>query len=235
MTLLFTRKPLKTLMLDRWPKLSHVAAAALLAVLLFPLGQQFSVWVQQLYPFTPEVSEQVTAFSAALAQAPYWWLPYLLIAILPAFCEEIAFRGFVLSGLRHLGHKWWAIAVSALAFGMVHFFLQQKISAAAVGMVIGFIAVQTGSLIPCITFHALYNGLALASERMAKVLADGNLNESAWGWLLQSEGEAMFRPWVLAACLLGVAALCAWLHHLAYRRTEEERLQEVRDRRLAGA
>ncbi len=235
MTLLFTGRPLKTLMLDHWPKISHVVVATLLALLMFPLGQQFSVWVQKLYPFTPEVGEQVTAFSAALAQAPYWWLPYLLIAILPAFCEEIAFRGFVLSGLRHLGHKWWAIALSALAFGMVHFFLQQKISAAAVGMVIGYLAVQTGSLIPCIVFHALFNGLSLASEHLVKILSSESFADSPWNWLLLAEGEGMFQPWVLAACSLGVMALLWWLHRIAYCRTEEEQLQEVRDRRLAGA
>jgi sodium transport system permease protein len=202
---------------------------------MFPLGQQFSVWVQQLYPITPEVGEQVTALSAAMAQAPYWWLPYLLIAILPALCEEIAFRGFVLSGLRHLGHKWWAICFSAVAFGMVHFFLQQKISAAAVGMVLGYLAVQTGSLIPCMVFHALYNGLALTADRFSKILTEGSLAESPWKWLLQTEGDSMFQPWVLAACLLGAMALFWWLHRLAYHRTEEEQLQEVRDRQLAGA
>ena len=235
MTLLFTGRPLKTLMLDHWPKMSQVAVAALLALLMFPLGQQFSVWVQQLYPFTPEVEDQVAALSAALAQAPYWWLPFVLMAILPACCEEIAFRGFVLSGLRHLGHKWWAIALSALAFGMVHFFLQQKISAAAVGMVIGYLAVQTGSLIPCMVFHALYNSLALSAEHLGKLLTEDNFAASPWSWLLQTDSDSMFRSWVLAVCVLGVIALLWCLHRVAYRRTEEEQLQEVRDRRLAGA
>lgn len=235
MTLLFTRRPLKTFMLDHWPKMSHLAVGALLAVFMFPLGQQFSVWVQQLYPFTPEVGEQVAAFSAAMAQAPYWWLPYLLIAILPAFCEEIAFRGFVLSGLRHLGHKWWAIGLSAVAFGMVHFFLQQKISAVAVGMVIGYLAVQTGSLVPCMVFHAIYNSLGLYAERLGKMLTDESLVDSQWNWLLEIDGDSLFQPWALATCLLGVMALLWWLDRLAYHRTEEEQLQEVRDRQLAGA
>jgi sodium transport system permease protein len=235
MTLLFTGRPLKTLMLDHWPKVSHVVVATLLAVFMFPLGQQFSVWVQQLYPFTPAVEEQVTALSAAMSQAPYWWMPYLLIAVLPAVCEEIAFRGFVLSGLRHLGHKWWAIGLSAIAFGMVHFFLQQKISAAAVGMVIGYLAVQTGSLIPCIVFHALYNSLAITSAHLGDIRSEESFADSPWAWLLQAEGESMFRLWVPVACLLGTMALLWWLHRLAYRRTKEEQLQEIRDRQLTGA
>ncbi len=234
MTLLFTRNPRKSLLLDRWPKLSQVGGAALLAVLLFPLGQQFSVWVQQLYPFTPEVAEQAQSISSALAEAPYWWLPFVLMAILPAFCEEIAFRGFVLSGLRHLGHKWWAIGISAIAFGMVHFFLQQKISAAAVGVVLGYLAVQMGSLVPAMVFHALYNSLALASEHLAQGLTEESIVDSPLRWLLRPDGEGMFQPWALAGCLLGVIALCWWLHRMPYRRTDEETLQEVREQQLAG-
>src|SRR5690606_34932494 len=59
MTLLFTRKPAKTMLLDRWPKFSHIVAAVLLAALMFPLAQQFSLWVQQLYPFSEEVRQQI--------------------------------------------------------------------------------------------------------------------------------------------------------------------------------
>ena len=46
-------------------------------------------------------------------QADFWPL-LLVIALVPAVCEELAFRGFILSGFRHLGHKWRAIVLSAL-------------------------------------------------------------------------------------------------------------------------
>jgi len=102
-------------------------------------------------------------------------------------------------------------------------------------MVLGYLAVQTGSLIPCMVFHALYNGLQLSAARLGKILTEGSLADSPWKWLLQPEGDSLFQPWVLATCLLGTLALFWWLHRLAYRRTEEEQLQEVRDRQLAGA
>ena len=83
-----------------------------------------------------------------IASAPYVWLPFVLMAVLPAICEELAFRGFILSGLRHLGHKWWAIGLSAVFFGMAHTVVQQSLAAAALGLVIGYVAVQTDSLVP---------------------------------------------------------------------------------------
>ena len=219
----------QTLLMDLKPKLAHLGIAALLALLVFPLGLQFSEMVKQLYPVTDEVEFQMTELSGAIDSAPYAWLPFLLIAALPALCEELAFRGYILSGLRHTGHKWWAIGISAVAFGMVHFFLQQKISAAAVGLILGYLAVQTGSLLPCIVFHAIYNGLAVAIGKLSEETT------SQWSWLFSSEGETLFQPEVMIVCLLGVGCLCWMLHRIPYRRTAEEQLNEAREQQLAGA
>jgi sodium transport system permease protein len=236
MTLLFTRKPAKALLLDRIPRLSHVVVAALLAVMMFPLGQQLSQWVQRLYPVSTEVQEQVAALSKTLNNSPNWWLPFVLIALLPAVCEEIAFRGFILSGLRHLGHKWWAISISAIAFGMTHFILQQKISAAAVGLVIGLLAVQTGSIIPCMIFHAIFNSLMVLTSKLAEGVKQAIVKYPVLENILRTDNEGFFQPWVMVACLAGTAVAIWWLHRLPYRRTDEERLQEALDhQQLAGA
>lgn len=236
MTLLFTRCPARTLLLDKLPRFSHVVAAALLALLVFPLGHQVSQWVQQLYPFSTEVQQQIMALEQTLGDAPNWWLPFVLIGLLPAVCEEIAFRGFVLSGLRHLGHKWWAISISAIAFGMAHFILQQKISAAAVGLVIGFIAVQTSSLIPCMLFHAIFNSLTLVLAKIApqfeKIVDDYPLLE----YVVRTDGEGIFQPGFMIACLFAAVLVLWWLHRLPYHRTQEEKLQEALDhQQFAGA
>jgi sodium transport system permease protein len=236
MTLLFARKPAKTMLLDRLPRISHIVVAGLLAVLMFPLAQQFGQWVQQLYPYSDEVRQQIAGLENTLKDAPNWWLPFVLIAIIPAFCEELAFRGFVLSGLRHMGHKWWAIAISAIAFGMAHFILQQKISAAAVGLVIGLLAVQTGSLISCIVFHALFNSLTLAAAQLAPRVDAAVKELPILGHIVRTDGEGIFQPAAMIACLLGAVGLLWWLLQLPYRRSEEERLQEALDhQQLAGA
>ena len=39
---------------------------------------------------------------------------------MPAICEELAFRGFILSGFRRLGNKWRAIVYTAVLFGVTH-------------------------------------------------------------------------------------------------------------------
>lgn len=230
MTLLFTRRPARALLLDRLPRWSHVLAGGVLALLMYPVGQQFAQWVEMVYPYSPEVKTEIAALGKTLQQAPNWWLPLVLMGLLPACCEEIAFRGFILSGLRHLGHKWWAISISAIAFGMAHFVLQQKISAAAVGLVIGFLAVQTGSLVPCMVFHAIYNSLTLLSARAIEYLGKALTPDSVWASFLKTDGQGMFLPWVTGVAFVGAVAILWWLHRLPYRRTDEEQFRESLDK-----
>jgi sodium transport system permease protein len=237
MTLVLTRKPMRTLLLERFPHWSHVAAAAALAVALHPLAVRLAEGIGDMYPVQGEVRESMEGIQDALARAPNWWVVLALMALLPAICEEIAVRGFILSGLRHVGHKWWAISISAVAFGAIHMFLQQKITAAAAGLVIGFIAVQTGSLIPCIVFHAIHNGLAVSLPTWgaaAKAADPGG----PLARLLGGDHPLIYHPAAVVACGVAAAAILWRLHGITYRRTPEEQLEEARQRQessLVGA
>jgi sodium transport system permease protein len=237
MTVMLTRNPRRTLLLERLPRASHLLAAAALAVVMHPVSVQFTQMIAQMYPVQSEVLGGMKAIESAVAGAPSWWAILGLMALLPAVCEELAMRGFILSGLRHLGHKWWAIAISAVAFGAVHMFLQQKISAAAVGLVIGFIAVQTGNLIPCIVFHAIHNSLALSVPRWAESVQTSN-QDGLLAHLLGGEQPLAYHPATVVACGVVASALLWWFHGLTYRRTAEEQLEETRQRQdspLVGA
>ncbi len=236
MTVMLTRRPARTLLLARAPQWTHLAAAAGLAVLVHPLTVRFGEAIHRLYPFSPEVYRSNAAIERALGQAPHWWMALAVMALLPAVCEELAFRGFVLSGLRHVGHKWWAIALSAVAFGGVHMFLSQKVVATAVGVVIGYLAVQTGSLWPCMVFHLIHNSLQLVIQRWAAaVQADPKLPFSK---LMAGEAPLLYHPATVACCAVAAIAILWSLRGASYRPTREEQLAEARQRQdgsLAGA
>jgi sodium transport system permease protein len=227
MAMLLTGRPWKTLLVDRAPRAAACGVAVLLAVLLHPVGLQLAHWIRQLYPVQQEamIGE---AFEQMFKTAPYAWLPYLLLAVLPAFCEELAFRGFVLSGLRHLGNKWWAIGLSAVFFGVAHTVLQQSLSAVAVGLVIGYVAVQTGSLVPCILFHLTYNALMLSTVKLPELA--GEWPEWVVPFRELAPGEIVYYWPVVAACAVAALVLLLWLHRLPYQATKEEQLSDVRAR-----
>jgi len=240
MTILLTGDPRKTLLLDRWPRLLSIPAALMLAVALHPLVTVLSTWVQWLYPMSKEVAEMAGGVMSALNNAPYVWLPFLLLAVLPAICEEVAFRGFILSGLRHLGHKWWAIGLTAVFFGITHGFLQQSLMATLTGCVIGYLAVQTGSLIPCILFHMTHNGLMFLYSHVQKIPTATYEQYPALRLFLRpmvEEGQTLYvYDWTVVV-LGGICAACllAWLGRLPFQPTVEEKLQDVLQHQAAGS
>ena len=236
MTVMLTRNPLRTLLLERAPKVKHLLAALGLALLMHPVAVYAAKGIQQVYPMAPETQATGKAIESVLDTPEHFWIIVGLMAVLAPICEELAFRGFVLSGLRHLGHKWWAIALSAVAFGAVHMFLQQQIVAASVGLVIGYLAVQTGSLLPCILFHAVHNALQLVIPWFSE-----SLGERAPAPLLRAlrgDEPLLYHPGIVAGSAIGVAAILWGLHGITYRRTAEEQLEEARQRQdspLVGA
>jgi sodium transport system permease protein len=228
MTVLLTSRPAKTLLLDRAPNAAACGMAVLLAVLLHPAGLQLIAWIRDLYPLQGEILDQAQSFAKLMQTAPWPWLPYVLLGVLPALCEEVAFRGFILSGLRHLGSKWWAIGLAAVFFGMAHTVIQQSIAAAALGAVIGYVAVQSGSLLPCILFHVAYNSLMFTTLRLPE-LAD-RFPQLAFLFHQPTPDQIVYNWPVIVVCSLAALVLLAWFHRLPYQATKEERLTEARAR-----
>ena len=229
MTLLLAGKPLKTLLLDRAPSAAAVVMALVLAALMHPVGLQLVHWVRQLYPIRPEALHGMEAFAQLFQTAPWPWLPFVLMAVLPAICEELAFRGYVLSGLRHLGSKWWAIGLSAVLFGIAHtMVIQQSMSAAALGLVLGYLAVQTGSLVPCMVFHLAYNGLMFAALKLPELAQD---NPALGSLFHQPSADQIVYNWpVVAGCALGALGVLLWFNRLPYQATREEQISDARAR-----
>ncbi len=161
--LFLARSPRQTFLL-RWPGsgwrgLLPIGAAAMLAAAIHPAAMLLQAIIIHLYPIDPAV---LRALQRAVRSVPSFGQLLVLAALLPAVCEELAFRGFVLSGFRRVGRPTRAIFYTALCFGLTHPILQQAIGACAVGMVLGLLAVWTGSILPPMAFHFTYNAISLS-------------------------------------------------------------------------
>ena len=86
-----------------------------------------------------------------------------VISFVAGLGEELLFRGTLLEGLEpHFESMWLVLAVSSLLFGLAHsitplYFLL----ATTVGFYLGVLVLATGSLIPAIVAHSLYDFLVL--------------------------------------------------------------------------
>ena len=160
MALVLTKNARKSLRL-RWCSLPVASAAILAAVFLNPLLTWITALVMQVYPPGGNMMALEQTVAHIIGDAPGLWAILLVFAVAPAIIEELAFRGFILSGMESLRNKWQAIILTSILFGVAHGIIQQTMITFVVGVVLGIIAVQTRSLIPCVLFHAVHNSMAV--------------------------------------------------------------------------
>ncbi|RMG12116.1 MAG: CPBP family intramembrane metalloprotease [Planctomycetota bacterium] len=128
----------------------------------------------------------------------------VLFALLPALCEELLFRGFVLTGLRREGGAVAPVLLTALLFALFHLDPARLLPTFVVGVVLGAVVVRGESLYPAVLLHACYNALVLGLESFAEPLRQVGL--------LSAEGPARPSAWLrllAAVCLVLGATLLA--------------------------
>ena len=116
-------------------------------------------------------------YGVALNQSPLETVLYILAMFCVGFLEELIFRGLLFQAMAKDGVK-SAIIVSSMTFGIGHIVnlvngsgaellpnLLQVMYAVAIGFAFVMIYCRTGSLMPCILVHSIFNGLsAFANE-----------------------------------------------------------------------
>jgi sodium transport system permease protein len=147
-----------------WPPWPTLPAAVLLGVCLHPSYTTLGHFIQRIYPLSPETVEAFAPFERLVNAAPLTAV-ILVLAVIPAICEEIAFRGFIFNGLRQKGAGARAVLVTAVLFGMSHGMLQQSLAATLMGLLLGWITLRSGSLLPALVVHAINNTLSVGLGR----------------------------------------------------------------------
>lgn len=84
-------------------------------------------------------------------------LYFLAVVVCAPIFEELLFRGILLKRLSGFG-EWFAVIVTAILFGMYHQNHAQLFFTAAFGVLAGFLAIRSKSIIPTIIAHACLNG-----------------------------------------------------------------------------
>ncbi len=87
-------------------------------------------------------------------------LSTITVCAIPAFCEEIMFRGVVLNSLKDLG-KWPAIIISAFCFMIMHGNPDQTVHQFILGLVLGYVCITTGNLWISMLIHFFNNFIAI--------------------------------------------------------------------------
>ena len=163
------RAPLAETLQLRWPTARGWLATVLLAaggwsvgavvweqLLRFPGARAYSDWLGELLGKQGQLG-----VGAAL----------LLVGLLPAVAEEVTFRGVVLAGLRRSGSRWIAVVGSALVFGLFHINPYHVVAASVVGLLLAWVALESGSIVPGMLIHLVNNGAQVLLERVPDLAA----------------------------------------------------------------
>lgn len=89
------------------------------------------------------------------------WIGLLIFSISPAICEELLFRGAILSSFKKKFPPAITIIAVAALFGIFHVHLFRLLPTALIGVYLTFIVYKTGSIYLSIIAHALNNGFAV--------------------------------------------------------------------------
>ena len=214
------------------PQWWAVPLAILLALCWHPILVTISQLVMYAYPFSDELRDAATQLSAQMSVIPVWLL-LVLIAVLPGFCEEITFRGYILTGLDTKGHRLRAILLTSIFFGITHSILQQSLLACTTGIVLAWLAIQTRSIWPGVAFHITNNAIGVLLPK----LLEHPIAESSWFRTFIGNPESitgepggtpglLYGPiGVIAACLL--FAGCVFLFVVSSKALDKNTEQEA--------
>ncbi len=189
-----------------WPGWKTLGAACLLPFLLHPLSLELMAHMQWFFGELPASAHEALASMSDSGQ-PLWFV-LLTFAVAPAFCEEVVFRGFMLSGFGRHGRLALAVGLSSVAFGVMHMIPQQVFNAALMGLVLGTLAVRSNSLLPCIVFHFITNTLGVLHRRFGAEWYEMSLPET---FFRLEDGALRYRWPTLVVCFALAAPLVVWL------------------------
>jgi sodium transport system permease protein len=188
----------RTLALRR-PSGRTLAAALLIALGGIPLGWLIG-WLQ--LQFFPDAAAALSGLeklvTATDARRALWLL--VLVALTPAVCEELVFRGVLLQSLGREVPMLRAVAVSALVFGAFHLSQETAIRflpTAWIGVLMGLVVWHGRSIFASMLMHFVNNGVVVLILWQPEVRR----------FLLNGERPATL-PLLVAPVLLGVGV---WL------------------------
>lgn len=173
----WTNRQISTTLKLKIPSPLTLLGGLLLGLSLWPFAHELIVISQQLGISTlspAQMSELVSRYAEERAgQFAAVPLPIILLAmaVAPAVCEELFFRGYFQTALMQKLPWWGAILISSAVFGVFHIsvgglvILERVFSSAMLGLLLGLLCWRTGSVWPGMLLHVVHNGSVMLLAR----------------------------------------------------------------------
>ena len=168
------RVDLPETLLLRLPSRADFFMAFPLAISFFILGDQLSLLTEEFFALPEEIAQETRRMMQA--ESPVEWLLKIgTIGVGAAVSEELMFRGFIQTSFLRSMSRSRAVLWTSFLFMLIHFLPIPAIAAA--GIVLGFVALATRSILVPIVVHFTHNVAGLLLINIADL---DTLGEPLW-------------------------------------------------------
>lgn len=201
---LTTDKELSFVLPFRLPPVKMFVSSVGLYIGTLMLNGAVNTVTSRFIPDFAERGEAVNNLATSMSPA----LAIITIALLPAVCEEIFCRGFLLTSMKPLKNSVFVIIAVAVSFGLLHLDLYTFLPSALVGALFALITIKTGSLLIPMILHFANNSLSVIAA-YAGAGAGTDASEVLSGLSVQATvGYVLF--------YLGLAGILFWFSGKAF-------------------
>lgn len=154
---IYTKRDIRLTYALRKTAVSNFLAGALIITGVFLINIVISTGLVSLFPESAE--NVVTVFDEILSGNIGAVL--FVIALAPAVCEEMLFRGIILQSMKAKYRIGAAIGITAALFGIYHMSLIKLIPTALLGFVLCYVAYRADSIYPAMLMHFMNNAFSV--------------------------------------------------------------------------
>ncbi|MGL5311744.1 MAG: ABC transporter permease subunit/CPBP intramembrane protease [Peptostreptococcaceae bacterium] len=142
------------------PKIRHLLGGTILWMGGYIIVLLVTNFILYIFPQNMEVVE---GLNNALFVKDKFLFNLLVVALMPAICEEIFFRGFIFTSLKNKSSKSpkLALLLSSILFGFMHIDFLRIIPTSILGFILAYSVYKSGSIFVAMLIHFLNNGWAV--------------------------------------------------------------------------
>jgi membrane protease YdiL (CAAX protease family) len=183
LAILLKKKGESFVMMNRAPEISSIVLVSALVVLIIPVTAwtglvnsklDFPDWLPGIETLIREKEEKATAITGFLIgskDSGGLFTNIFVLAVLPAFAEELLFRGiFQQLFIKLFRSSHAGIWITAIVFSAVHFQFFGFLPRLLLGLVFGYIFFWTGNLWPAVIMHFLNNSIPVVLTFFSAVI-----------------------------------------------------------------
>ena len=135
-------------------KVREVIGAVIMVLGMFPISIMLVAITSIIFPAATSEIDELSSFIYDSLGFP---AAVLIVALMPAVCEEAIHRGAILSHFRGIKHDWVIVLIMGLFFGINHMSVLRFLTTMTLGLFLTYVVVKKNNLLLSMIMHFTNN------------------------------------------------------------------------------